>query len=257
MSAPTWSARSADYAASEPHKFGPSLPKLLNLARPSASDILLDVGTGAGHTAAAFAPFVKKVYGLDPAEGMLAAAREIYGYLDNLEFTPGTGDDTGFSEDTFDIVTARHTLHHHASVPDTLKELERVLKPGGRLIIVDEVTPNQELEAWYHALETVRDPTHVRAYLMDEWRAFVREAGLEWVVGDAHTVYTLDVGSWIMRMKPTKEGAEAVRQLFRKADERARARFNIVYQHSAAVTFDIPMALILAVKPRATSPTAP
>ena len=143
MSAPTWSARSADYAASEPHKFGPSLPKLLSLARPSASDILLDVGTGAGHTAAAFAPFVKKVYGLDPAEGMLAAAREMYGYLDNLEFIPGTGDDTGFPDNTFDLITARHTLHHHESVPDTLKELERVLKPGGRLVIVDEVTPTK------------------------------------------------------------------------------------------------------------------
>ena len=254
MSAPTWSARGADYAASEPHRFGPSLPKLLSLARPSASDVLLDVGTGAGHTAAAFAPFVKRVYGLDPAEGMLAAARETYGGISNLEFTPGTGDDTGFPDNTFDLVTARHTLHHHESVPHTLEELERVLKSGGRLAIVDEVTPNRELEAWYHALEKARDSTHVRTYLMDEWRVFVREAGLEWVVGDAQTVYTLNVESWIARMKPSPQAAEAVRRLFREAEEGAKALFNIVYEGDNAVTFDMPMALILAVKPRAASP---
>ena len=223
--ADAWSQRGADYAESAPHKFGPSLPKLLELARPLPKDVCLDVGTGTGHTAAALAPFVKKVYGLDPAEGMLVAARAAYGHLDHLEFVPGTSENTGFGNGTFDIVTARHTLHHHPSMPKTLAELGRVLKPGGRLVIVDEITPNKELEAWYHALEVARDPTHGRAYFMEEWRAFIKEAGLEWVVGDAHTVYTLDVENWITRMKPTLEAAEAVRTLFREADEGARARF--------------------------------
>ena len=248
--ADAWSQRGADYAESAPHKFGPSLPKLLELARPLPKDVCLDVGAGTGHTAAALAPFVKKVYGLDPAEGMLAAARAAYGHLNNLEFVPGTSENTGFENDTFDIVTARHTLHHHPSMPRTLAELGRVLKPGGRLVIVDEITPDASVEAWYHALEVARDPTHGRAYFMREWRVFVEEAGLEWVVGDAHTVYTLDVESWIARMKPTPEAAETVRRLFREADEEARARFNIVYKNHNAVTFDMPMALILAVKPR-------
>ena len=248
--ADAWSQRGATYAESAPHKFGPSLPKLLELTRSFPTDVCLDVGTGTGHTAAALAPRVKKVYGLDPAEGMMAAARAAYGHLDNLEFVSGTSEETGFENDMFDLITARHTLHHHPSMPKTLAELGRVLKPGGRLIIVDEVTPDASVEAWYHALEVARDPTHGRAYLMEAWRVFIEEAGLEWVVGDAHTVYTLDVESWMTRMKPTLEAAEAVRKLFREADEGARALFNIVYQNDAAVTFDMPMALILAVKPR-------
>ena len=247
--AAAWSKLGANYAASAPHKFGPSLPKLLTLARPVATDVCLDVGTGTGHTAAQLARHAQKVYGLDPAEGMRRAAQDTYRDLANLEFVHGTSEVTGFPDATFDLVTARHTLHHHPSMPNTLAELKRVLKRGGRLVIVDEITPCAEVEAWYHALEATRDPTHGRAYFMSEWRTFIKDAGLKWIVGDAETVYTLNVESWITRMNPSPEQAEQVRQLFREADNAARATFNIVYEQGEAVTFDMPMALILAIKP--------
>jgi ubiquinone/menaquinone biosynthesis C-methylase UbiE len=244
----SWTERGARYAASEVHKFGPSLPKLLALARPCATDICLDVGAGSGHTAAGLARFGGKVYGLDPAEGMLEAARESYGGLENLEFVSGTGEATGFPAATFDIVTARHTLHHHADVKATLSEVARVLKPGGRFALVDEITPSAEVEVWYHALETTRDPTHVRAYTLAEWRAFIKGAGLMWVVGDAETVYELKAESWIERVSSSPAQTEAVRQLFRDADENARRVFNIRCEGQNAAFFDMPMALILAVK---------
>lgn len=247
--ADAWSKLGANYAESAPHKFGPSLPKLLALARPVAEDICLDVGTGTGHTAAQLACFAKKVYGLDPAAGMRKAAQDTHGGLANLEFVDGTSEDTGFAAGTFDIVTARHTLHHHPSMSKTLAELKRVLKRGGRLVIVDEITPSPEVEGWFHALEVTRDPTHGRAYFMSEWRVFIKDAGLKWIVGDAGTVYTLNVESWLTRMNLDREQIENVRQLFRDADTAAREIFNIVYEKGDAVSFDMPMALILAVKP--------
>ena len=247
--AEAWSRLGENYAVSTPHKFGASLPKLVALARPTANDICLDIGTGTGHTAAQLARTAKKVYGLDPSEGMRQVAQDAYGHLDNLELVPGTSENTGFADDTFNLITARHTLHHHPSMPRTLTEIKRILRPGGRLVVVDEITPNAEVNAWYHELEITRDPTHGRAYFLDEWQVFIREAGLEWVVGDAETIYTLEVESWITRMKPTPEQAEKVRQLFKNADTTAKTIFNIVYADGNAVTFDMPMALILAVKP--------
>ena len=244
-----WSARGAAYAESAPHKHGPSLPKLLALARPGPSDVCLDIGTGAGHTAAALAKHAARVYGLDPAEGMRRAAQASYGHLENLEFVPGTSEATGFADATFDIVTARHTLHHHPDLTKTCLEIARILKPGGRLVIVDEITPNKTVEAWYHELELTRDPTHNRAYFLEEWRTFIREAGLDWVVGDAQTVYTLEVEPWIARMDPSDVQAQRVRDLFLAAPDVARATFAIRYSGNDAVTFDMPMALILAVKP--------
>jgi SAM-dependent methyltransferase len=246
--ADAWSRLGDNYAASNVHKFGPSLAKLLVLARPNEHDVCLDIGTGAGHTAAALARHAKKVYGLDPSDGMRKAAQESYGHLANLEFVPGSSEDTGFPDNTFDIVTARHTLHHHPSMPRTLAEIKRVLKPNGRLVVVDEITPNENVNDWYHRLEITRDPTHLRAYFVHEWQIFLKDAGLTWIVGDTNTVYSLDVESWTRRMKPSAEQAENVRQLFREASPEAQKIFTIVYQDDKAVTFNMPMLVMLAVK---------
>lgn len=248
QTAEVWSKLGENYAASNVHKFGPSMPKLLALARPNTNDSCLDIGTGAGHTAATLAAFAKKVYGLDPAEGMLKAAKESYGHLGNLEFVTGTSEQTGFPDETFDIITARHTLHHHPRIDKTLLELKRVLKPGGRLVIVDEITPSKSVNDWYHALEVARDPTHVRAYFVSEWQMFIRNAGLTWIVGDTSTAYSLDAESWIARNKPTPQQAENVRQFFRDASPEAKEIFNIDYKDGNAKTFDMPMLVMLAVK---------
>ena len=173
----------------------------------------------------------------------------MYGHLENLELVPGTSEETGFPDNTFDIVTARHTLHHHPSMPRTLAEFKRVLKPGGRLVIVDEISPIEDLDTWYHTLEVTRDPTHMRAYTMDEWRTFIEDAGLSWIVGDADTRYRLEIEAWIERMNPSETQAENVRYLFREASSLARDIFNIIYEGEDAVSFDMPMALLLAVKP--------
>jgi ubiquinone/menaquinone biosynthesis C-methylase UbiE len=246
--AEAWSKLGDNYATSNVHKFGPSLAKLIALARPNEHDVCLDIGTGAGHTAAALAQHAKKVYGLDPSEGMRKAAQASYGHLTNLEFVPGSSEETDFPDNTFDIITARHTLHHHPSMPRTLEEIKRVLKPNGRLVIVDEITPNEQVNDWYHSLEVTRDPTHLRAYYVEEWKAFIKEAGLTWVLGDTDTVYPLEVESWISRMQPSAEQAEKVRQLFRNADLETQKIFNIVYKDDNAVTFDMPMLVMLAVK---------
>ncbi len=244
-----WSRQGNHYASSEVHKRGPSLSKLLALARPGRDDVCLDLGTGTGHTAAALAAYAAQIIGLDVSKGMLRSAQDLYGKLGNLEFVLAPAHDTGLETGSFDLITARHTLHHHPDAVATLAEASRLLKPGGRMVIVDEVTPDAQVDAWYDLLERTRDPTHVRAYTMSEWRAFIAEAGLEWIVGDSDTVYDLDVASWIARMSPDRAAEAAVYRLFSTADAHTREVFGITYEEGRAVRFQMPMVLILAVKP--------
>ncbi len=251
-----WSTRGAAYAVSAPHVQGPSLSRLLALARPIAGDLCLDLGTGAGHTAATLARAGAEVVGVDPSAGMLAAARQRYGDVPGLRFVEAPGHATGVPGGSVDLVTARHTLHHHSDLPATLREVARVLKPGGRFVMVDEITPDPSVDAWLDGVQRERDATHVRAYRMDEWRAMLAAAGLAWVVGDADTVYRLEVDAWIARMELPRERAAAVRRRFREAGARERAAFSIRYDDEGeAVTFGLPMALILA--QRAPTPARP
>ena len=242
-----WSTRGADYATSELHKQGPSLAKLLALARPSAADTCLDLGTGAGHTAAALAEHAAQVVGLDVAAGMLRAARELYP-RPNLEFIQAPAQDTGLPSESFNIITARHTLHHHPDPAATLAEAARLLKPNGRLVIADEITPDAEVDAWYDALERTRDYTHVRAYTVGEWQSLIAGSGLSWMVGDSKTRYPIDVKSWLGRMNLDDLVTEAAYDLLASADAHARDVFELEYEGPKAVRFQMPVALILAVK---------
>ncbi len=113
------------------------------------------------------------------------------------------------------------------------------------------MTPDAEVDGWYDALERERDSSHVRAYTLREWRTFISEAGLEWVVGDCDTRYDIDIDSWVARVNPEPAAREAVARLFESADEHSREVFQIHYDGVRAVRFEMPMALILAVKPGA------
>jgi ubiquinone/menaquinone biosynthesis C-methylase UbiE len=177
---------------------------------------------------------------------MLEAAKKMYP-LDNLEFVTGSSDALPFAAETFDLMTARHTLHHHASVPAFLAEARRTLKPGGRLVIVDEITPAASVDGWYDQLERLRDPTHQRAYTMDEWQGFVQASGLTWIVGDNRTLLRLNVAEWIHRTTP-KANLETVWHMFREAAAEARTLFSIGYQDGEPLTFDIPLGIMLISK---------
>lgn len=209
-----------------------SLAWLLTNAQACPEDMALDVATGTGFTALAFAPHVRSVIGLDISPGMLAQARKHAEEqrISNATFQGGAAENLPFPGATFDLVTCRVAPHHFLSVPRFLQEVARVLKPGGRFLLADTTVPDDSAEAgdWQNAVEALRDPSHVRNYTPGEWRRFLEEARLEVeqltsTGGGIHVV----LSDWLTKAGCTPEQTTAVRGRFENAPESAARAFHI------------------------------
>ena len=169
------------YVSSRGHAQGADLERLLEIARPQPEWEVLDVATGGGHTALAFAPHVAHVVATDLTPQMLDAARAHIGRqgVDNVSFERADAQDLPFEEERFDLVTCRIAPHHFADCCRFVGEASRVLRPGGRLLVQDHVLPDDpEAAATVDAFERLRDPSHNRAYPEGEWIGMVEGAGL-------------------------------------------------------------------------------
>ena len=196
----------AHYLTSKPHAKGKSLERLVDLTSPKKDWRVLDVATGGGHVAYTFAPHVARVWATDITQEMLemvkgeAAKRG----LTNLRTTYAKAEALPFEDESFDLVTCRIAPHHFDSIPDFLAEVRRVLKPGGMFALVDNVVPAGPVGAYVNAFERLRDPSHLRAWTMDEWREALKKAGL--VADHEEQIYkTMEFKSWAARYDVTMQ----------------------------------------------------
>ena len=134
----------ADYAASSVHAKGESLARLVALVEPKPSWRLLDVATGAGHTALAFAPHVAKVTASDITDEMLAETKKLAAerQLSNVKTARAKAEDLPFPDMSFDLVTCRLAAHHFEDPASFVAESFRVLMPGGTFALVDIISPD-------------------------------------------------------------------------------------------------------------------
>jgi ubiquinone/menaquinone biosynthesis C-methylase UbiE len=168
-----------DYSSSRSHAQGADLGALIRALKPKKSEVALDVATGTGFTAIALAGQVGHVTGIDVTDEMLAQAGRLAreGECTNVRFELGDALKIGYPSSSFDVVTSRRATHHFENVPRFLREARRVLRPGGRLGIVD-MSPPEGAEAFSNRIERLRDRSHVKAFTQTAWKSMVSKAGL-------------------------------------------------------------------------------
>lgn len=130
---------------------------------PRGDERALDVGTGAGALALALAPLVREVVGIDRVPELLALGRERATAFGNVELVEGDATALPFPAASFDLAATLRTLHHVARPELVLAELTRVTRPGGRVLVVDQlgaVDPLESLEV--DRFERARDSSHTR-----------------------------------------------------------------------------------------------
>ncbi|MCY7303812.1 MAG: methyltransferase domain-containing protein [Thermoleophilia bacterium] len=142
------------------------------LAPLDGSERVLDSGCGAGAFACAIAPLVRSVVGVDLSEDLVAAGREIVPA--NCELTVGDSTALPFEYGSFDIVGCMRVLHHAHRPELIVSELARVTRPGGRIILVDQIgSVDPVVSAETDRFEQARDPSHTRLLPDQDIRGFL------------------------------------------------------------------------------------
>jgi ubiquinone/menaquinone biosynthesis C-methylase UbiE len=130
---------------------------------PRGDERALDAGTGTGALAFALAPLVREVVGVDLVPELLAEARARAGDFPNVEFLEGDITSLHFEDSSFDLAASGSTIHHVPRPELLVAELTRVTKPGGTILVIDQIAPVDPLAALeLNRFEHARDPSHTR-----------------------------------------------------------------------------------------------
>jgi SAM-dependent methyltransferase len=142
------------------------------LGPTTGQELALDSGCGTGALTLALAPLVGEVVGVDPSLEYLEAARSVAPA--NARFVEGDATRLPFEYGMFDIVGCLRLLHHVRRPELVVSELARVTRPGGRLLVMDQlgsVDPLRSLEQ--DRFERLRDPSHQRLLPDADIRGFL------------------------------------------------------------------------------------
>ena len=235
------------YLYSAVHASGQDLDQLAERLSGQKNSTLLDLGCGGGHASYVAAQQVKRVVAYDLSANMLDVVQKTArtrGYH-HLSTRQGYAEQLPFDNETFDYVISRYSAHHWHDVGKALREVIRVLKPGGKVIFIDISAPgNAVLDIWLQTVEALRDTSHVRDYSAGEWLTMFNQAGLI-IRSVTQDRLPLTFSSWIARMRTPPVLVDAIRA-YQQAAPRDVKRYYALQDDGS---FSTDTVLIEAVKP--------
>ncbi|MEW9050961.1 MAG: class I SAM-dependent methyltransferase [Neobacillus sp.] len=238
------------YVSSAIHKDGKDLAQMVNMASTTGQETLLDVATGGGHTANAFAPLVAMVTAIDLTSEMLEAAEKyIKGNRHkNVSFIKADAEKLPFEQESYDLVTCRIAPHHFPNVDQFVREVYRVLKRNGQFLLNDNVVPeDDEFDYFYNQIEKIRDYSHFRAWKKTEWMKMLEKEGFE-IIETHRFVKTFRFEPWCNRMNlPTAE-KEKLTQFILNSTQKIKDKFRVRVEDGHIVSFQGEAFILKAVK---------
>lgn len=174
------------------------LEHMVSCVKPQSRDTVLEVASGTCICGRSLAPFVKNVTCLDMTTSMLAIGKEesVKQGLLNMDFVEGDAEKLPFSDKSFDIVISRLAFHHFPNPKLCFSEMARVLKTGGKLVIIDMEAAEEALRSTEDEIEVLRDPSHMRNLSREEFTEMFRENHLPVVTMDCSEL-PVSLSAWL------------------------------------------------------------
>ena len=202
---------------------------LAHLELPAHARVL-DVATGGGHAGLLVASLGHDVTLSDLTPPMLDRAAQlardrglsVTTKLHAAEVFP-------YEAESFDLVTCRVAAHHFSSPDSFVRETARVLRGGGWFLLIDGTVEDDQpgAEAWSHAVEKLRDPSHHRFITPRTWRGYCETSGLQVVHCGLTPFKQPDLNWYFETAATTPENRRQVLELVRDAPESARKLFRL------------------------------
>lgn len=202
-----------NYRYSLVHNNPNDLNRMVRLLKPQPQDKILDVATGAGHTAIKLADYTQEqVIAIDITREMLSEAKKQAdkNNIHNIDFRIEDVHNMKSPDNVFDIVVSRLAAHHFSNIRRALKEMCRVLKTGGKLYILDcSTVDGNESEKMFNKIEFLRDSSHIYSYSPRIWTKLLKELPL---TVEKMNFYKLryELPQWFERMKTEKKNRDEI-----------------------------------------------
>lgn len=181
--------------------------RFIDLCRPQPDDRALDVAAGPGMLSAALAPSVSQVTALDASAALLEHAPA------GVTRVVGSAEAMPFEDGSFDLVTIVNSLHHVPEMEATLREMVRVLAPGGRIAVQDYLADDDPAtaERW-EEVERLRDADHRRLPRRGEVATVLARDGLR-LEEEREWRSTWDLEQWLEMAATPEQARDRIRQL--------------------------------------------
>jgi ubiquinone/menaquinone biosynthesis C-methylase UbiE len=219
-----WAARDSPEVVAEKVEF----------VKPQPTDLALDVACGPGMFVLALAPRVGFARGIDLTEELLRRARQsqLERNVLNAAFDQGEAEQLPYPDGVFDLVTCHCSLHHMPQPRVALKEMVRVMKPEGRLAIIDTLSPESDAKFEFHnRIERVRDPSHTLSLRLTTFLKMFEDFELE-IARQSLKRRQRSFNQWMLRasLKPSHKRYQQTRQLLEESMQGDRAGYSAQVQ---------------------------
>jgi ubiquinone/menaquinone biosynthesis C-methylase UbiE len=240
-----------NYTNSTTHTTRNALVDLREFVEGRHYGVGVDIGAGPGFTAFTVAPFCDSVIATDVTPQMLEEVRKqrIERGAPQTQMALVAAEALPFKDNSIDLIVSRTASHHFVDLPAWLREVERVLAPGGLLVNGDTCAPEDlDAAAWMHDMELKRDASHGRNLAPSQWRTAVEHVGLR--VTDVSMSYVLlQYPDWTERAGVGVEESAEIRAEMLSASPEAQKAFDFQENADGTVDFHWDVVVLSAVKP--------